>query len=73
MELKEKTGIGIKDLINHIGIRRNKFYEWVGRLGIGNRHNGKIPKSHWLTEEEKANIIGVGKSKLRGRIQEVML
>lgn len=56
MELKERTGKGIKDMVRYIGISRKKFYDWEKRLGIGNMHNGKIPKSHWLMEEEKEKI-----------------
>jgi transposase InsO family protein len=56
MELRGRTGKGIKDMVRYIGISRQKFYDWERRLGIGNMHNGKIPKSHWLMEEEKKKI-----------------
>ena len=38
-------------------INRSKYYSWVERAGIENRHTGKQPKSHWLTPEEKQSII----------------
>ena len=40
-----------------IGIQRSKYYEWRNRLGVENNHNGKLPKQHWLTPDEKNVII----------------
>jgi putative transposase len=40
-----------------LGIRREKYYDWVKRYGQENNHNGKIPKKHWLTPEEQEAII----------------
>lgn len=56
MELKERTGKGINEMVRQIGIGKSKFYEWAKRYGIENNHNGKIPKSHWLQGEEKEKI-----------------
>lgn len=39
------------------GISRDKFYSWQKRLGMENNHNGSVPKSHWLTPEERKAII----------------
>jgi transposase InsO family protein len=39
------------------GIGRCKFYEWQKRLGSDNKHNGKMPKSHWLLPQERQAII----------------
>ena len=50
--LSSRVGIPITKLLRHIGFCRIKFYKWVKRAGMPNRHNGKIPKSHWLTPEE---------------------
>lgn len=40
-----------------IGIQRSKYYDWRNRLGVENNHNGKLPKQHWLTPDEKNAII----------------
>ena len=50
--LSNRSGIPVKILLSHIGLCRVKYYKWVKRAGAPNRHNGKIPKSHWLTPEE---------------------
>jgi transposase InsO family protein len=42
------------------GISRVKFYDWRKRIGMGNNHNGTIPKAHWLTPEEKQTVIEYG-------------
>lgn len=38
-------------------IRPNKYYEWKKRYGTQNNHNGKQPKKHWLTPDERQAII----------------
>lgn len=43
--------------IEQLGIRRSKYYDWVGRVGQANQYGGQQPKHHWLTEPEKAAII----------------
>jgi len=50
--LSSRSGIPVKKLLAHIGLCRVKFYKWVKRAGLPNRHNGKIPKRHWLTPAE---------------------
>ena len=40
-----------------LGVNRPKSYDWLKRFGIENYHNGKIPKKHWLTTEERQAII----------------
>jgi putative transposase len=47
-----RSGIPVIKLLPHIGLCRIKFYKWLKRTGIPNRHNGKIPKTHWLTPSE---------------------
>lgn len=44
-----------------IGINRGKFYEWKRRFQTFNKHNGKIPKSNWLLDWEKEEIIKYAK------------
>lgn len=44
-------------MIKMTGISRVKYYDWRKRLGMGNSHNGGVPKAHWLTPEESQAII----------------
>lgn len=60
--LNRKSHLNISKIIQLIGISRTKYYEWVKRLGIENQHNGKIPKTHWLTAEERNIIIKKAKN-----------
>ncbi len=50
--LSLRSGIPVKKLLSYIGLCRVKYYKWVKRTGMANRHNGKIPKTHWLTPDE---------------------
>jgi len=61
MNLKERTGIKIKQLLIYGGIARSKFYDWRRRYGTSNKHNIKVPGSSWLLEEEKLAIIKYAK------------
>jgi putative transposase len=50
--LSFRSGIPVRKLLSQIGLCRVKFYKWTKRSGIANRHNSKIPKTHWLTPDE---------------------
>jgi putative transposase len=52
-----KTEITTERMIGWLQIGMGKFYTWRQRYGRPNRNNGKVPRKHWLAEEEKANII----------------
>lgn len=43
-------------MLKIIGLKKVTYYRWLKRGGQPNRHNGKIPKSHWLTPEEIKKI-----------------
>ena len=62
LSYRERTKLSIRELISHAGISRAKFYEWKKRYGLLNKHNGLIPKSHWLREEEKEAILEYSRS-----------
>jgi len=47
-----RSGIPIIKLLSMIGLRKVKFYRWLKRAGSPNRHNGQIPRTHWLLPEE---------------------
>ena len=53
----EKTEIATILLVGMLGIGAAKFYSWRQRYGKVNEHNGKIPRDHWLTDEEKQAIV----------------
>lgn len=56
-KLSQESSLGISLLIKMLGISRTKYYQWRIRIGTENNHNGKQPKQHWLTPEEKQAII----------------
>ena len=59
--IHNKTNIGLNTLIDSIGISRSRYYSWVGRIGLANEHNGKIPRSHWILDWEREAIIEYAK------------
>ncbi len=40
-----------------IGLSSSKFYDWKGRYGKVNEHNGLVPRDHWLEASEKQAIL----------------
>jgi len=51
-----RTGILVGRLLASLGIPSSKYYDWCKRRGRDNRHNGQIPRAHWLLDGEKAAI-----------------
>jgi len=43
--------------IPRIGISPGRFVDWKKRYGMENRHNGSIPRDHWIDEWERNAII----------------
>lgn len=60
-EMAKKTEIPVKKLLPLLNVSNVKYYRWLKRSGEKNRHNGKIPKTHWLTPEEVRAIIEYAK------------
>lgn len=56
-----RSHLTIVNILSKLEIRRNKYYEWKKRYGTTNNHNGKQPKKHWLTPDEKKAIIEFAK------------
>lgn len=52
-------------MLKIIGLKKVTYYRWLKRGGQPNRHNGKIPKSHWLTPEDY--LLGRKNDKLKLR------
>lgn len=57
-----KTNLTVDKITDLIGVDRAKYYSWSKRYGQENMHNGKIPKKHWLTDEERRAIIDYARS-----------
>lgn len=53
----ERTQISVDLFVGWLGIARGKFYEWKGRYGKANEHNGKIPRDHWIEAWERQAIL----------------
>lgn len=56
-DIVDRSHLKIGQLIKMLCIHRSKYYVWLHRLGTENLHNGKQPKSHWLTPDERRRII----------------
>jgi transposase InsO family protein len=52
-----KTELPVNLLLQWLSLPENKFCQWVGRRSLPNRHNGKIPRRHWITDDEKQRIL----------------
>lgn len=52
-----KTELPVKRLLQWLSLPQSKFYQWVGRCSLPNRHNGNIPRRHWITDDEKQAIL----------------
>ena len=52
-----RSALSLRKVIGFLGIHPSRFYDWVGRQGIVNRHNGKIPREHWILDKERKAII----------------
>jgi transposase InsO family protein len=53
----EKTALSRQKLVLWAGLYRSRYYDWHGRYGKANEHNGKIPRDYWLEDYEKEAII----------------
>lgn len=53
----ERAELTAKQLLDWLGLRDGKFYDWKQRYGKVNAHNGKIPRDWWLEDWEKQAIV----------------
>jgi putative transposase len=44
------TELPVARLVGWIGIARGKYFDWRGRYGKANEHNGLVPRDHWIEE-----------------------
>ena len=61
--VKELADFSLEKVIRMIGIGKSRFYDWHKRRGVPNKHNGKIPRKHWILSEEVRAIIAYCKDK----------
>ena len=54
--LSDKTELPACRLLNWIGLATSKFHDWKHRFGKVNEHNARVPRDHWLTDDEKERI-----------------
>jgi hypothetical protein len=52
----DKTDLPVCRFLPWIGITSSKFHDWKKRFGKVNEHNARIPRDHWLTDDEKDRI-----------------
>lgn len=52
----DKTDIPACRLLAWIPISTSKFHDWKRRFGKVNEHNARVPRDHWLTDDEKEKI-----------------
>jgi len=53
----ERTGLSQRQLLSSLAVPESTFHSWRNRKGTANRHNGLVPKAHWLTEAEREAIV----------------
>ena len=52
-----RTELSTRWIIEHLAMAPTQFYRWAERYGRVNTHNGRIPRDHWVTSEERAAIL----------------
>ncbi|MEK6598461.1 MAG: IS3 family transposase [Gemmatimonadota bacterium] len=52
-----RTELAATWVLARLGVRPAQFYRWKARYGQANRHNGQIPREHWLTVDERQAIL----------------
>ena len=60
----QKSHYTRQDLLELLRLSKSRYYDWIKRQGQPNRHNGQIPKSHWLVPEEREAIIDYCRNKI---------
>jgi transposase InsO family protein len=54
---KDRTEVSAKRILSWMGVPEGTFYNWKGRYGKVNEHNGWVPRDHWLEDWEKRAIL----------------
>jgi len=53
----ERTEIAAKRIVGWVGVGTSKYHDWRLRYGKVNEHNARVPRDHWLTDEEEEAIV----------------
>jgi putative transposase len=61
---KQKTSLPVNWFLGRLGISSSKYYSWIGRQGQLNKHNGSLPRNHWIVSWEREAIIQYAKDHL---------
>lgn len=61
---KQKTSLPVNWFIGRLGISSSKYYSWIGRQGKLNKHNGSLPRNHWIVDRERDAITQYAKDHL---------
>jgi transposase InsO family protein len=59
-----RTGIALRVLAGFAGVSPSTWQDWKRRKGQPTRHNGNLPKYHWLTPAEQEAIIAYCRERL---------
>ncbi|AEF81422.1 DDE-type integrase/transposase/recombinase [Leadbettera azotonutricia] len=60
-----KTGIAMLTLAGFAGVPERTWREWQARRNQETRHNGHIPREHWLTPAETEAIVAYCQSRMK--------
>jgi len=55
--LTSHTHISLRRVLEWLGLKKNKYHQWRQRLGMPNKHNGKMPRMNWILPWERDAII----------------
>jgi transposase InsO family protein len=53
----KRTKVALGIMLLWLSLKPSKYYDWRKRQGRENRHNGRIPKQHWLLPWEVQAIV----------------
>lgn len=63
-EMKQRSGFPLYYFLEHLQIGKSKYYSWLLRRGLFNNHNGRMPRSFWIKQEERQAIISYCRDKI---------
>jgi transposase InsO family protein len=52
-----RTELSARWVLARLAVSPTQFYRWAARYGRVNTHNGRTPRDHWLTPEERQAIL----------------
>lgn len=62
--VSNKSMYNKKQLLRLLALPKSRYYDWIRRQGRPNQHNGLMPKTHWLLEEEQQAIVNYCRDKI---------